>query len=188
MPLPTIPHHSHISHCFFFNFITFYMLPFYEFIFIHTIRYPTSPLHISISYFHVILSLPLMGKHPPLTISQTLAPTLPSAKLSFLGLSFIRTYSFSLSVSLKPSFHALLPLSCILSQIYFFHPSRSTFIHRFTILRIHVTSPILGERISAITLTQQRKQWLSVELNRWRSEKIHCYFVNNKNRTLIIIM
>ena len=31
------------------------------------------------------------------------------------------------------------------------------------ILRIHVTSPILGERISAITLTQQRKQWLSVE-------------------------
>ena len=44
------------------------------------------------------------------------------------------------------------------------------------ILRIHVTSPILGERISAITLTQQRKQWLSVELNRWRSEKIYCYF------------
>ena len=29
-----------------------------------------------------------------------------------------------------------------------------------------MTSPILGERISAITLTQQRKQWLSVELNR----------------------
>ena len=44
------------------------------------------------------------------------------------------------------------------------------------ILRIHGTSPILGERISAITLTQQRKQWLSVELNRWRSERIHCYF------------
>ena len=44
------------------------------------------------------------------------------------------------------------------------------------ILRIHVTSPILGEHISAITLTQQRKQWLSVELNRWRSEIIHCYF------------
>ena len=53
------------------------------------------------------------------------------------------------------------------------------------ILRIHVTSPILGERISAITLTQQ---WLSVELNRWRSERIHYYFLNNKNRTLIIIM
>ena len=44
------------------------------------------------------------------------------------------------------------------------------------ILRIHVTSPILGERILAITLTQQRKQWLSVELIRWRSERIHCYF------------
>ena len=56
------------------------------------------------------------------------------------------------------------------------------------ILRIHVTSPILGERISAIILTQQRKQWLSVELNRWRPERIHCYFENNKNRTLIIIM
>ena len=56
------------------------------------------------------------------------------------------------------------------------------------ILRIHVTSPILEERISAITLTQQRKQWLSVELNRWRSERIHYYFFNNKNRTLIIIM
>ena len=52
----------------------------------------------------------------------------------------------------------------------------------------YVTSPILGERISAIILTQQRKQWLSVELNRWRSERIHCYFLNNKNRTLIIIM
>ena len=38
------------------------------------------------------------------------------------------------------------------------------------ILRIRVTSPILGERISAIILPQQRKQWLSVELNRWRSE------------------
>ena len=52
---------------------------------------------------------------------------------NFLGLSFIRTYSFSLSLSLKPSFHALLPHSCILTQIYFFHPSPSTFILRFTI-------------------------------------------------------
>ena len=58
----------------------------------------------------------------------------------------------------------------------------------FSMLRMHVTSPILGERISAIILTQQRKQWLSVELNRWRSERIHCYFLNNKYRTLIIIM
>ena len=64
--------------------------------------------------------------HPSLTISITLAPTLPSANFHLLDFSFIRTYSFSLSVSLKPSFHALLPRSCILSQIYFFHPSPST--------------------------------------------------------------
>ena len=49
-------------------------------------------------------------------------------------------------------------------------------INSSSILRIHVTSPILGERMSAITLTQQRKQWLSVELNRWRSGRTHCYF------------
>ena len=41
-----------------------------------------------------------------------------------------------------------------------------TTVKTISILRIHVTSPILGEHISAITLTQQRKQWLSVELNR----------------------
>ena len=64
------------------------------------------------------------------------------------------------------------------------HPKNCT----FSILRIHVTSLILGERILAIILPQQRKQWLSVELNRWRSERIHCYFLNNKYRTLIIIM
>ena len=46
------------------------------------------------------------------------------------------------------------------------------------------TSPILGERILAITLTQQRKQWLSVELNRWRSEIIHYYFLNNKKQNI----
>ena len=56
------------------------------------------------------------------------------------------------------------------------------------ILHIPVMLPILGERISAIIQTQQRKQWLSVELNRWRSERIHCYFKNDKSRTLIIIM
>ena len=33
------------------------------------------------------------------------------------------------------------------------------------LLRIHVTSPILGEYISAIVLPQQRKQWLSVGKN-----------------------
>ena len=155
MPLPTIPHHSHISHCLFLYFITSYMIPFFNsYSAISSFRYPTAPLHISLSssykvhsismcisvstspqphlqssYFHVILSLPLTGKHPPLTINRTHAPTLPSAKLSFLGLSFIRTYSFSLSVS----FHALLQLFCILSQIYFFHPSCSTLIPRFTI-------------------------------------------------------
>ena len=120
---------------------------------ISSFRYPTSPFHLSLSssykvhsnntcisvstspqphlqssYFHVILSLPLTGKQPPITTSLTLAPTLPSTKLYF-----IRTYSFSLYVSLKPSFHALLPHSCILSQIYFFHPSPSTLIPRFTI-------------------------------------------------------
>ena len=55
-------------------------------------------------------------------------------------------------------------------------------------LRFHVTSPILGERISTIVLPQQRKQWLLVESNSGRSERIHCYFFNNKKRTLIIIM
>ena len=53
-----------------------------------------------------------------------------------------------------------------------------------SILHIHVTSPTLGERISAIILTQQRKQWLSIELNRWRSERIHCYFLNNKKQNI----
>ena len=53
------------------------------------------------------------------------------------------------------------------------HVLKSIFILQI-ILGIHVTSPILGERISAIILPQQRKQWLSVELNRWRSERIQC--------------
>ena len=80
---------------------------------------PTSPhRHLSASYFHVILSLPLTGKHPPLTISLTSAPTFPSAKLSFLGHSFICTYSFSLSVSLKPFFHTCLPTSLITRWTY----------------------------------------------------------------------
>ena len=51
-----------------------------------------------------------------------------------------------------------------------------------TILRFHVTSSILGER------KQQRKQWLSVESNRWGLERIYCYFKNNEKSTLIIIM
>ena len=75
----------------------------------------------SSSYFHPIISLPFTGRHPPLTISITQAPTLPSAKLSFLWHLFISTYSFSLSVALNPLFHDCLPTSCILSQMYFFH-------------------------------------------------------------------
>ena len=84
----------------------------------------TSPQpHLQSSYFHVILSLPFTGKHAPLAIGLILAPTLPSVKLLFLGLSFkFHLYSFSLSVSLKPSFHAILLHSCMLSQIYLFHP------------------------------------------------------------------
>ena len=94
----------------------------------------TSPhRHLSSSYFHVILSLPLTGKHPPLTISLTPAPTFPSAKLSFIGHSFICTYSFSLSVSLNPFFHTCLPTSLILLQICFFQNSKFTFIPNFTI-------------------------------------------------------
>ena len=157
MPLPTIPHHA-LSYILLFIFLFHHFL-LATLLLVHIHPYhPTAPLHLSLSssykvhsnntcisvstspqphlqssYFHVILSLPITGKHPPLTISRTLAPTLPSAKLSFIGLSFIRTYSFSRSVSLIPYFHALLPLSCILSQIYFFHHSRSTFIPRFTI-------------------------------------------------------
>ena len=73
-------------------------------------------------------------------------------------------------------------------NIYIKTSSKLYLINSKGILRIHVASPILGERISAIILPQQRKQWLSVELNRWRSNIIHCYFKNNKNRTLIIIM
>ena len=63
----------------------------------------------SSSYFHAILSLPVTSRHPPLTISLTLEPTLPSAKLSFLGHPFTFTYSFSLSESLNPFFHDCLP-------------------------------------------------------------------------------
>ena len=47
-----------------------------------------------------------------------------------------------------------------------------------TILRIHVTSPILEEHISAITLTQQRKQWLIAESDIYRP--IYIYFFYNK--------
>ena len=132
------------------------MVSFYHFLFLHTVFQipyspsPSSPYkvhsnntcfsvstsphrNLSSSYFHVILSLPLTGKHPPLTISLTPAPTFPSAKLSFLGHSFICTYSFSLSVSLNPFFHTCLPTSLILLQMCFFQNSQFTFIPNFTI-------------------------------------------------------
>ena len=93
----------------------------------------TSPhRHLSSSYFHVILSLPLTGKHHPLTISLTLPP--PFHLLLFLGHSFICTYSFSLSVSLKPFFHTCLPTSLILLQMCFFQNSPFTFTPNLTIL------------------------------------------------------
>ena len=86
------------------------------------------------------------------------------------------------------SFYMVLNLINSQNQLYNQIVNYSLYICTTIILCIHVTSPILGERISAIILTQQRKQWLLVELNRWRSERIHCYFKNNKNITLIIIM
>ena len=94
----------------------------------------TSPhRHLSSSYFHVILSLPLTGKHLPLTISLTPAPTFPSAKFSFLGHSFICTYSFTLSVSINPFSHTCLPNSLIRLQMCFFQNSPFTFIPNFAI-------------------------------------------------------
>ena len=68
-----------------------------------------------------------------LTISYTLAPTLPSAKHTFLWHIFIFTYSFFHSVSLNPFFHDCLPTSYILSQMYFFHTFLCIFIPWLTI-------------------------------------------------------
>ena len=90
----------------------------------------SSSPHLQSSYFYVILSLPLTGQTSFLYHQFYSCTTLPSAKLSFLGLSFICAYSLSLSVSLKPN--SMLSY-CILSQIYFFHHSPSTFIPRFNI-------------------------------------------------------
>ena len=138
MPLSVDPHHSKKSHGFFLYFSIFQLVSFYYIICMHAIFhfYHSSPSYTlfsisvafcfdfphpqqSSSYFHAIISLPLTCRHPPLTISLTLAPTLPSAKLSFLWHLFIFTYSFSLSVSLNPLFHASLPTPCIISQMYF---------------------------------------------------------------------
>ena len=106
MSLPTVPHYSQISHCFFFNlfyfshdtFLLFYihpnhlsnlLQPPYIFLFLlHKtciqITHASLFLLLHTSYFHVIISFPLTGKHPPLTISLTHAPTFPYAKPSFI--------------------------------------------------------------------------------------------------------
>ena len=151
MSLPIIPHYSQISHCLFFS-TSPHTVPFYYFIFLHTIfqifyspspsssflsspykvhsnntcfSVSTSPhLHLSSSYFHVILSLPLTGKHPPLTI----LPTHFHLQNSFLGHYFICTYSFSCSVSLKPFSmlvcqHPLFYCRCASSRIPHSHSS-----------------------------------------------------------------
>ena len=90
-------------------------------------------MHLSSSYFNIILSLPLTSKTSSLTISLTTAPTCPSAKLSFHGHSVIRTYYFYHSVSLKPSFHACLSTSLIFLSMCFFQNSPVTVIPSFTI-------------------------------------------------------
>ena len=48
------------------------------------------------------------------------------------------------------------------SQCYIYYGLITLLTHAFTILRVHVTSPILGEHISAIVLPQTRTQWLLV--------------------------
>ena len=98
---------------------------------IHASRFPQVHSHTynhctSMSSFHSLLHANIL----PSTISLTLAPTLPSEKTLIY---FIRTYSSSLAVLLKPSVNAFIPYYCIVSHIYFFHPSPSTFIPRFTI-------------------------------------------------------
>ena len=159
MSLPTIPRYSQIYHGLFFVFslltwypfiISYSSIPFFKSLTaplhlplsspykVHSnntcFSVSTSPhRHLSSSYFHVILSLPVTDKHPPLTISLTPAPIFPSAKLSFLGHSLNCTYPFSLSVSLNPFFHTYLPTSLMLLQMCFFQNSPFTFVPNFTI-------------------------------------------------------
>ena len=73
----------------------------------------TSPhLHLSSSYFHFIPSLPLIGKHHPLTISLTPSPTFPSAKLS------VSLKPFSILVCQPPLFYCRCASSRILIHIH----------------------------------------------------------------------
>ena len=121
------------------------------------------------------------------TITSTHTSTSVAKKYiqPYLLLFYIPPASFCMGGYLPSLDHLMMMTDTIILGDFNAHHSAW---YSSSILRIHVTSPILGEHISAITLTQQCKQWLSVELNCWRSERIHCYVLNNKNRTLIIIM
>ena len=82
------------------------------------------------SSFHTLLRANII----PLPSVELLHQHFHLINFHFLDfLSFFVSCSFSISLSLNPSFHALIPLSCIFLQIYSFHPSRSTCIPRFTI-------------------------------------------------------
>ena len=127
IPLSVMPHHSEKYHGFFFYFSTFQIVPFYYIIFMHAIHhlYRSSP-----SYCFLSISVAFkqhIGIHPPLSISLTLAPTLPSAKLSSLGHIFIYTYAFSLSDHLTHYYM----IAC--QPPAFSHTFLSIFIHRITI-------------------------------------------------------
>ena len=89
----------------------------------------------SSSYFHAIISLLLTGRHPHLTISLTLAPTLPSANLSFIGHIFhfhILFLPFCIIEPILPLLPANL-LSLQKLQMYLFHTFLTILIPRLTI-------------------------------------------------------
>ena len=75
-----------------------------------------------------------------LSPSVSLLPSHFYLQNSFFGHSFICTYSFSLSVSLKSFFHTCLPTSLILLQMCFFHSSRIPHSHSPLILPFHSSS------------------------------------------------
>ena len=161
-PLPTIPHHSYISHCFFFLFHHFShdtLLLFH----IH-LYHPSDILQpLSIFLFHIkskttstIIVLPCHPftpsyGHTSSPNDQSYSCTNTSICKTLIYWTFFHSYilflpfcvietifpcspSSSLIATLLLSKHIqFLRVSCILSQIYFFHPSHSTFIPRFTI-------------------------------------------------------
>ena len=153
MYMPTVPQYSQIYKCLFFYFS---LLTWYPFIIsyssIPSFKYLTYPLHLplsspykvylnstcfsvstsphldlSLSYYYVILSLPLTGKHHP--ISLTPDPTFPSEKLSFHFFHFYILFQpFCIS---KAIFHTYLPTSLLVLQLCFVQ--NSPFIPNFTI-------------------------------------------------------